>query len=126
LKHPRLVKIDSNGNETPLSRYESINFYENHILTAVNLRYDSTYSDKSIIGIYRFGYVGEPQYLYLKYRDHIEFVDLDKKTFRLENVLKKTYKFFRKSASFTEEEKVKMLKGVIEVIHSKLYEEISW
>jgi len=129
--HPTVQSVQTiNGIRkiSPFTKEELLEMYEDHIIFSRNLKTDSVYFDKSAIGIYRFGYsdISEPNWLYLKYRDHIEFIDLDKKNFELNKVLKRINKFFKRNPSFTEKEKVKMLKGAMEVVYGNLYEVYSF
>lgn len=128
LDHPTIFTIDSNRKVIPFTKAELKERYEGTGIASVNLKTDSIYFDKSGTGIYKFGYmdIAEPKWLYLKYNDYIEFIDLNKKSFKLSKVLNRIHRFFRKNPSFTEKEKVKMLKRAMDVIYNNLYEEYSY
>jgi len=128
LRHPTVFAINSNGKPVPYTQAELKEQYEGVGISSQNLKTDSTYFDKSGVGIYKFGYMdlSEPKWLYLKYEGYIEFLDLNKKNFNLDKLLRQIRRFFKKNPSLTEKEKVKMLKGAMEVIYSNLYEVYSF
>lgn len=127
LNHPSVFTKDSSGNFVNFTKEELIEMYKERLVYAANLRFDTISPDKSVVGIYRFGFSGfsERPWLYFRYKNKIEFIDLNQEEFKLNKILKRIRRFYRRYP-FTEIEKVRMLKGTIEVIHQNVYEDFSW
>ncbi len=127
LNHPSVFTKDSSGNFVNFTKEELIEMYKERLVYSANLRFDTISPDKSVVGIYRFGFSGfnERPWLYFKYKNKIEFIDLNQEELRINKVLKRIRKFYGKYP-FTEIEKVRMLKGTVEAIHQNVYEDFSW
>ena len=127
LNHPSVFTKDSSGKFVNFTKEELYEMYKEHLVYTANLRFDTISPDKSVVGIYRFGFSGfsERPWLYFKYKNKIEFIDLNQGELKLNKILKRIRRFYKRYP-FTEIEKVRMLKGTIEVIHQNVYEDFSW
>jgi hypothetical protein len=127
IEHIDFYTIDSAGKRKLDSFMQKE--YKDVSITSGNLKTDSILLDKNLLGIYsyRFADISSHPHLYIQYSNKIEFIELDSKNFRLNKLLKKIMKFFKKySNQFTLQEKVKTIQGVMETIYNNKFEEYSW
>jgi len=109
--------VDSLGNKQPA-------YIKGEIMIGTsNLRTDSILSDKQIIGLYstRFACLdcGSNQELYFQHKKRREFLTIDKKTNPFD-LIKQIQMFFNLYPNeFTEIEKIKTLKGALEVLETR-------
>ncbi len=128
LEHPTTFTKDVKGRVIPFTRDELIDMHKDDIIFVENLRHDSLSLSDSKIGIYRFGFLSlnEPSWLYLQYKNRIEFLDINQDRIHLHKILKRISRFYKKKPSLTPIEKIKMLERSIDVIYENAFEEISW
>lgn len=124
LERVDLYTFDDNNNKIPY-----VEAYANTLIASRNLKTDSIIKDKSVIGFYscKYANITSRPHLYIQYPDRIEFILLDDKNFDLNKLMLKIIDFFNEySASFSPQERVKTVQGIMETIYYNKFAEISW
>jgi len=112
--------VDKNGIHIP-----DIEEFKDVCIISRNLKTDSIIQDKSLIGVYETNFAcfdcGTTTEIYFQHKDKIEFIDLTGKKFKYEKVLKQVDNFFKRyPKSFTNIDKVTILKNVLNILEFKL------
>ena len=129
IEHIDVYTLDSAGKKAPLDSAFIQEEYGNVFISSTNLKTDSIFSDKKLVGIYayRFADVSSRPHLYIQFLNRLEFIDLDSKDFNLDKLLHKVMKFFKQySKEFTLQERVKTIQGVMETVYYNKFAEYSW